>query len=99
MEAFSPKATDEVVWLSWDFSRILNTGETISSADVTASVVRGVDASPGDILDGPESIESDKVSQKVTGGIAGVIYNLRCVVTTSNGQTFGLGGRMRVHAS
>jgi hypothetical protein len=36
------------------------------------------------------------VSQKVTGGTAGNIYNLICTITTSAGQTLKISGLLAI---
>lgn len=69
------------------FAFDLAAGETITSAVVTASVYKGTDPSPAAILSGPPDWSAgDSVAQMVIGGLAGVVYKLRCVATTSAGR-------------
>ena len=71
----------------WDFLSDLAVSETLSTATVTISVYSGTDASPGSMISGAASISGSQVSQKLTGGVLGVIYEALCTVTTSLGQT------------
>jgi hypothetical protein len=68
----------------------LGTGETITSAVWSVSVVTGVDASPSAMLSGSLAISGAKVTQMITGGVAGVVYRLICTALTSAGQTLVL---------
>lgn len=78
----------------FDFGAYLAVGETISGATSEASVFAGTDPSPSSILDGVPTISGSVVTQKVTGGISGVIYNVTVVVTTSAGNVFSLAGKL-----
>lgn len=96
MIAFPPKITTEVNTVSFDFLGLLALGETISSAAVTVEVSSGTDASPSDLLSGGPSADGTIVSQKLTGGVAGVIYCVICAITTSEGQELILQGLVAV---
>lgn len=69
------KDPEETVTVEFDF-----TGEmdSIQSAVVTATVQNGTDANPSAILSGTHEIDGSKIYQKITGGVSGVIYRLRC---------------------
>ena len=59
-------------------------GDTITSAVVTVTVRDGIDPSPASILLlGPDLSQAPYVIQRVTGGVDGVNYLLRCIATTS----------------
>lgn len=75
----------QTVW--FDFTGDLASGETLSSPTVSASVYSGTDANPSAILIGSPSISGARVSQKIAGGTAGVIYQVVCTASTSAGQT------------
>ena len=79
--------TDTVVF---DFASRLAAGETISTKTVTASVYSGTDASPSSIISGSATHSGLQVSQKITGGVVGVIYQLLCTITTSASETLQL---------
>jgi hypothetical protein len=65
---------------------LLPAGQTISGATVTATVWAGVDASPSSILSGLPTVSGQTVTQKLVGGVAGVIYKLRVAATASDGS-------------
>jgi hypothetical protein len=85
---FSDKKAAERVRVGVDFVRLLAAGETVSTAAVAASVLRGDDATPGALLDGAGSIDGTTIWQEVDGGVAGVYYTLEFTATTSLGHVF-----------
>lgn len=84
MQNFASKTPLEKVSLSFPFS--LNTGETITGAVVTPTVLRGTDASPSTLLSGSRTISGAIVSQFVEGGIDGATYFISVQATTSTGR-------------
>lgn len=84
----STKKTGETGPVTFDFSGELGASETISTQNVVASVYSGTDANPSAIIDGPASTVLKVVTQSITAGVVGVIYQLLCTVTTSLGRTF-----------
>lgn len=82
-----PKLVGETASLVFDFASRLAAGETISTQVVAASVYSGVDATPSAIISGSATASGTQVTQKITGGVSGVIYELLCTITTSGGQT------------
>lgn len=81
------KLTGETKTYPFDFSSEIGSGVTLSSPVVTAAVYSGTDASPASIISGSASASGAIVSQKITAGVTGVIYELTCQVATSDGQT------------
>jgi hypothetical protein len=75
----------EVFPLIVDFSAALDGGETILTVAVTSTVVAGVDPDPEDVLAAAASIETGgkSIRQPLEGGLDGVTYHLRIVITTS----------------
>lgn len=75
--AFSPKTPNETVSLAFDWSKLLSSGETISTETVTASsgTVTG------------ESSDGGVTNFRLSGGTAGQFIKITCRVTTSLGQT------------
>lgn len=71
----------------FDFISSLQPTETISTANVTASVYSGLDPNPAAVVSGSATISNTQVLQLTTGGVLGVIYELLCTITTSLGQT------------
>lgn len=93
----APKRLGETIVLNpWNFLSLLGVSETISSATVTASVYSGVDANPSAMISGSATISGAVVSQKIVGGVVGVIYELLCAAVTSAGQTLELAGYFAV---
>lgn len=76
--AIDPKDPAETYPIEFNFSAVLS---SVTSATVTASVVGGVDESPEAVLSGDPQVTGAKVYQRVTGGLAGCIYKLRCEAT------------------
>ena len=92
VEAFDEKQVDEDVILSFDYTKQLATGETISTAVFSATVVKGTDASPDNIISGLATISGAVCSQLVVDGVNGVKYLIKCIATTSQSQKLhGLG--------
>lgn len=89
---FSTKDPDEVWQLSVDFSKILASGETISSSTWSVTAYTGTDASPSSILSGIPSIVGTKSKHTVIDGLDGVVYRIKATAETSLGNTYvGIG--------
>lgn len=84
---FDVKTTASSRKVSFEFGQDLATGETISSASVTATVHSGTDASPSSVVSGSATISGSKVTQLITAGTLGVTYVLSCSAATSASQT------------
>lgn len=84
---FDPKLAGETQTYTFDFTSDLAIGETISTQTVTATTYSGTDASPSSIISGSASASGAVVSQKITAGVLGTMYELLCQITTSAGQT------------
>lgn len=83
----TPKQPTETRSVVFDFISSLGVAETISTQSVTATVWSGVDASPASVVSGAATATGTQVTQKLAGGVSGVIYKLVCTITTSLGQT------------
>lgn len=92
LSAINP--AEEKVPVTFDFSRRLAEGETISSAEVSVTIWNaGDDDAPEDILDGSPTIVDDSIAlqhvtpaeagSRTSGGLPGVDYKLVCVGTTT----------------
>ena len=90
------KLLGETKIYTFNFVSQLSAAETISTAVVTASVYSGTDASPSSIVSGSATISGQSVTQKITAGTLGVIYELICTITTSLGQTLILSAYLSV---
>lgn len=82
------KLAGETKPITFDFSDVLASGETISTQGVAATVYSGTDASPSSLISGSATASGAVVTQKVTAGTLGVIYELTCTITTSLSNTF-----------
>jgi hypothetical protein len=91
-----PKYSNEQVVVPFDFISRLGPTETISTKVVTCVVYSGTDPSPSSMISGAASHSGTIVSQLVIGGVAGVIYELHCTITTSLGQTLILSAYLAV---
>jgi hypothetical protein len=81
--SFSYKITTENEQFTFDFSPIMASSETISSATSTVEVVSGNDSSPTSILVGSPVVSGQLVAQRISGGLDGVIYRIEVTATTS----------------
>jgi hypothetical protein len=81
--AFSYKITTENEQFTFDFSPIMSSTETISSATCTIEVKEGTDPSPSSIKVGSPAISGQQVAQRISGGLDGVIYRVEMTATTS----------------
>jgi len=90
------KRQGETINQQFDFLSQLAVGETISTKVTTCSVFSGVDASPSSVINGAATNSGSIVTQSLTGGVVGVIYQIVCTVTTSLSQTIQLAGYLYV---
>lgn len=80
------KLVAETITVSFDFLSRLAIGETITTAITNATVFSGVDATPSGLISGSSTIVVSAVNQKLTGGLAGVVYKVACSIRTSSGN-------------
>lgn len=97
-QEFDSKTTAQTKQLTFDFSSDLGVGETISSTVVSCIVWSGTDASPTSLISGAAATSGALVTQLFTGGLAGVIYFVSCLATTSLGQVIPKSGYLAVVA-
>lgn len=84
-----PKGPDESFPCAFIYKKELVPGEVLTGpAVVTIAVRRGTDPNPASVITGPPTIEDYQVLQQLSGGLAGVTYDLECTVTTSQGNTY-----------
>ena len=97
-ENFSYKFVAENKPLSFEFSEVLASGESLSTASCSVIVLDGTDASPSGLLSGSATITGTKVYQRVHNGTAGVTYRIIVTVTTSAGSTLVAVGDIPVYS-
>jgi len=93
------KSVGETNRYEFDFLSQLASGETISTQTVVASVFAGVlpdGELASDIIEGSPWKHNTSVYQRITAGVAGVIYKLTTTITTSASQTLILEGYLAV---
>lgn len=83
---FDPKAPQEEVIYSFDFSPLLASGEVISSAVITCRIYSGYDPNPEDLISGTLVNNSPIITQEIKGGILNNVYLLKCLATIDNGE-------------
>jgi hypothetical protein len=96
---FQSKTPDETKLLTFDYSSDLGAGETISSTAVSCVVWSGTDASPSSMISGSATTSGALVTQLFAGGLAGMIYLVRVLATTSLGQVLPKAGYLAVVAA
>ena len=84
-DPLGPKDPQEIKLIKFPFLRELG-GATAVSATVTASVHKGTDANPGAVILGNPTIIGTDVYVRMQGGVSGVVYKLRVVVTDDAGN-------------
>lgn len=98
MRPFPPKDPSEIIYLGFSYARLLESGETISSATWRVEDSDGKDAAA--LLSGLAAVSGAVVKQKVVAGTLGETYRHFCTATTSTGrvlvldnfQTISIGG-------
>lgn len=90
------KFVGETQIYQFDFAGQLIETETISSQTVTCATYSGTDVSPQLLVSGSASASSSVVSQMITGGVLGVLYELTCTIVTSLSQTLQQKGYLAV---
>jgi hypothetical protein len=94
--SFSYKLTTENEQFTFDFTPVMGSTETISSATCTVEVKEGTDPTPSAIKSGSPSISGFKVAQRILGGLDGVTYRLEMTATTSLGNVYTIVGDLPV---
>lgn len=78
------KDPEETLVVTFDFTKDLDPGETISTPVTTVAIDNGgTDAAYLSVLSGSPTAAVGVVTQVVTLGVADVDYRLQCKVTTS----------------
>lgn len=97
---FSNKAIGETQPYVVNFSDRLQFGESINGAAVSISVFSGTDASPNSMLSGTATYDiNGNVTQVLTGGVTGVIYNVVFTVTGTASHNYVKQGQLAVTAN
>lgn len=76
----------ELLVASFNLVDVIEVGENIVSTALSVSVMDGVDASPSALLSGGVTISGSLVLQNIQGGVDGVTYSVRAVITMNTGR-------------
>ena len=90
------KKLGETLFEQIDFISQLAPNETIVSATCSCTVYTGNDPFPQNMIVGAANIQGTVVSQLVTGGVLGTIYEILAAASTSLGQTIELSAYLAV---
>lgn len=85
MTILSAKDPAETITVAFDFAAL--TAAPLSPS-VAIEVVQGTDPSASAMLSGGAAVSGSKVFQRITGGLVGCAYNLRCTASASDGSTY-----------
>ena len=89
----SPKAPNDRVVVTFDFTNGLAVGETITAiVSITVSTIAGVDPTPETMLYGTAAITVDGLmaQQPVQGGLDGCFYQFQCLCDSSLGERYSI---------
>lgn len=91
----------EILVATFDFSEEIAVDETIDAATVTCTVLSGGDEDPVAVVDSAlPVIDGTSVLQRLTAGVAGVSYRLRCTVElTPSGRVLVLAATLPVRSA
>lgn len=94
--SFSPKRTNEVLTLAFDFKPVLGVGETIVSGSWYIQAVKPTTASISGMLVGLPTIISGAIFQRVAGGDNNALYVVVAQINTSNNNTIEENALLRI---
>lgn len=95
--SFTYQIIGESELFTFDYSLVLIDGESIVDATSQAIVMNGTDPSPNAILIGTPSINGNKVSQRVSGGVNETTYRLEMTATTNFGNVYVACGDLPIY--
>jgi len=95
---FKPKHVSDTDTLKFNFISAMKPRDSILTKVVTASVYSGTDANPSNLIVGSALSNGTLVTQRVCNGVAGVVYELKCTITTASGNTLVMTGYLHVIA-
>ena len=89
----SAKVPAEVIPVTFDYSEMLPAATAMSIVSTAIAVVTGTDASASSMLFGSPVLDGLTVVQLVRNGVAGVTYNLSCLVAVGS-EKYQIDGNM-----
>lgn len=93
---FDVSEADENEVYGFDFINDLANGETITGATFSIAVKSGTDPTPNARLSGGPFLTSTTIAvQRIVGLLNGVVYIVKCLATTTSGNTISLFSHIR----
>lgn len=93
---FDSKDPEEIVPLTFDFSAL---AIGVSNPVIAVARIAGsADANPATMLSGSPQVSGATVVQKITGGVDGARYSVRCKVDGDNGARWVIPGVLPVES-
>ena len=92
----SAKDPDETISVGAEFAELMADGETLTTATVAITVLRGTDPGAAAMLVGAASASGSVAAQLVGSGVAGVDYQITFTANTSMSQVLKLVGVLPV---
>lgn len=86
--SFPAKFPSESLPYTINFSDMLQFGESINGASVSATSNDAQDTNASDIIYGDPSYTETEVTQTISGGKAGVTYSIFVIVTADNHHNY-----------
>lgn len=84
----------EIITVTFDFSALATAA---SNPTITCTVFGSVaDPAASSMLTGSPQVSGTNVLQRVSGGIAGATYKLRCVIDDADGERWVVADRLEV---
>jgi hypothetical protein len=96
---FSEIAPDEEVVISFDVTRQLPTGVTVTSVTFSLDETTGVDSSQNNRRAGAATCSGTILSQLIQGGVAQAVYIVKALFMTSSGETLEVWARLPCNAA
>lgn len=89
----SAKVPAEVIPVTFDYSELLPANTTMSIVSTAITVISGTDAAAASMLFGSPVLDGLTVVQLVRNGVAGVSYNLACLIAVGS-EKYQIDGNM-----
>jgi hypothetical protein len=90
------KRSDATVPVTFEFADQLEFGEAITDVGASVEVFSGTDPIPNAILADLPTISGTKVTQVITAGVVGVIYQITVVIGTDQDHIYTKDGKLAI---
>lgn len=96
MQTLPNKSQGEAKVITFDFTKELAEGTTLSSPTVAKSVISGTDPGAAGLTVGSASVAGSLVQALVSAGVEGAVYKLLARATASNGEVHEIAARLGI---